>query len=595
MNYNSMTKEELIKLLQEKENISGKYGLIWNREKEPEEIVVNCDKNIPIFEEISNKEIKQGEINNLLIKGDNFHSLSVLNYTHKEKIDIIYIDPPYNTGNKDFIYNDKIVDSEDGYKHSKWLNFMEKRLKLAQKLLKREGIIFISIDDHEQAQLKILCDTIFDNNNCLGILPTIMNLKGNQDEFGFAGTHEYTLVYAKNKSECKLGQFDINEEELEKNWQIDDIGYYKKGATLKATGTDASRTKRPYMFYPVLIKNNEINMITQEEYSKLYSKETKKFDDKYLQQIQKKYTKEKYHFLLPIQPDGSYGRWRWSYQKMLTNLNDIIINTTEYSLYKKQRPTIGELPTKKPKSLLYKAEYSSGNGTSQLQLMFGKKVFDNPKPVELIKDLIKIGSPNKDTIILDFFAGSGTTAQAVLELNQEDNGTRKFILCTNNENNIFNDVTYPRIEKVINGYKNTKNKLIQGIPSNLKCYETNFIENTNNKDQLYFDLTEKCIPLICIKEDNFIKYKITDEYQIYTNQNQTQYTCIYHSLFGEKEEEFIHELEQIKEHKSLYKFSLTDIPDLTNYNNVKNYKVEAIPYKIIELYKQLVKLTKEGN
>ena len=245
-----MTREELveyIKSLNEEQN--GKYGLIWDKEKEPEKIVTDCDKKIPVLKEIKAREIKNNGQENILIEGDNFHSLTILNYTHKEKVDIIYIDPPYNTGHKDFKYNDHFVDSEDGYRHSKWLNFMEKRLKLARNLLKDSGVIFISIDDNEHAQLKLLCDKIFDTNNCLGILPTIMNLKGNQDEFAFAGTHEYTLVYAKNKQSCEFGQFDVDEEEIEKDWEQDDIGYYKKGATLRATGTDADRVKRPYMFF----------------------------------------------------------------------------------------------------------------------------------------------------------------------------------------------------------------------------------------------------------------------------------------------------------------------------------------------------------
>ena len=169
MNYNELTKEDLIKLLEENENTSGKYGLVWDKEKEPEKIVVDCDKKIPILEEISANNINNDNcLKNILIEGDNFHSLSILNYTHKERIDVIYIDPPYNTGNKDFMYNVTFLDSDDGYKHSKWLNFMEKRLVLSKSLIKNNGIIFISIDDNEQAQLKLLCDKIFGEKNFIG-------------------------------------------------------------------------------------------------------------------------------------------------------------------------------------------------------------------------------------------------------------------------------------------------------------------------------------------------------------------------------------------------------------------------------------------
>lgn len=595
MNFETMTREELveyIKSLNEEQN--GKYGLIWDKEKEPEKIVTDCDKKIPVLKEIKEREIKNNGQENILIEGDNFHSLTILNYTHKEKVDIIYIDPPYNTGHKDFKYNDHFVDSEDGYRHSKWLNFMEKRLKLARNLLKDSGVIFISIDDNEHAQLKLLCDKIFDTNNCLGILPTIMNLKGNQDEFAFAGTHEYTLVYAKNKQSCEFGQFDVDEEEIEKDWEQDDIGYYKKGATLRATGTDADRVKRPYMFYPILIKDDYIDMIEKDEYKKLYDANTKKFNDKYLEEIKKKYEDKGYYVLIPMQPDGGYGRWRWGFDNMYANKHEVIVNTNGgYSLYKKQRPTLGDIPSRKPKSLFYKAEYSSGNGTSQITNMFGKKVFDNPKPIELIKDFIYIGSRNKDALILDFFAGSGTTGHAVLELNQKDNGKRKFILCTNNENNICDEVTYPRIEKVINGYVDAKGKEVKGIPSNLKYYKTDFVDNTNNRDQLYYDLTEKCIPMLCLKEDCFEQISVTSEYMIFSNISKTKYTCIYFDIFGNLEQDFINKLENIDEDKVIYKFSLGDYVDETPFKNVKNYIIEAIPYKIVELYRKLVKLSKE--
>ena len=152
MNFENMSKEELIEYINNlNEEQSGKYGLVWDAEKVLEQVVVDCNKLIPVLKEEENKKIDNGGEDNILIEGDNFHSLSVLNYTHKESIDVIYIDPPYNTGNKDFMYNDSFVDVEDGYRHSKWLNFMSKRLKLARNLLKDDGIICISIDDNEQS------------------------------------------------------------------------------------------------------------------------------------------------------------------------------------------------------------------------------------------------------------------------------------------------------------------------------------------------------------------------------------------------------------------------------------------------------------
>jgi len=277
---------------------------------------------------------------------------------------------------------------------------MYPRLKLAKELLTDDGVIFISIDDNEQANLKIVCDEIFGEENHISTLPTIMNLKGNNDEFGFAGTHEYSFVYSKNKNLCNINLFPISNEKELNQWKEDEKGVFKKGANLKSSGKNAPREKRPNLFFPIYI--NSENKISLKE-------------------------KEGYQKLLPI-ADSKEMSWRWSKQKILNNLDDIIVSREKnISLYKKQRPKLGEVPTKKPKTLFYKPEYSSGNGTSLLKNLFNKKLFDNPKPIELIKDFAVLGI-NPNDIILDFFAGSGTTAHAVMQLNAEDGGNRKFIL-----------------------------------------------------------------------------------------------------------------------------------------------------------------------
>ncbi len=214
MDFSKMTKEELIDYINGlNEQNNGKYGLVWDREKEPEKIVVDCDKNIPILKEIKKKEISNGGQNNILIEGDNFHALSVLNYTHKEAIDVIYIDPPYNTGNQDFMYNDRFVDTEDGYRHSKWLNFMEKRLRIARELLKDDGVIFISIDDNEMAQLKLLCDQIFGGNNLISTMIWRKKYGGGKGTNYVVDLHEYILVYGKNKLNVSSFQIDRTEDQ----------------------------------------------------------------------------------------------------------------------------------------------------------------------------------------------------------------------------------------------------------------------------------------------------------------------------------------------------------------------------------------------
>lgn len=582
MNFENMSKKELIEYINSlNEEHSGKYGLVWDAEKVPEQVVVDCNKLIPVLKEEESKNIDNGGEDNILIEGENFHSLSVLNYTHKESIDVIYIDPPYNTGNKDFIYNDSFVDEEDGYRHSKWLNFMSKRLKLARNLLKEDGIIFISIDDKEQAQLKLLCDKVFGNMNWIATLPTIMNLKGNQDQFGFAGTHEYTVVYAKDKKNCELGQFNIDEEEIEREWLKDDIGYYKKGANLKSTGVNAPKEKRPNLYFPIYVLDEtpcgkrEIN----KEYVLDWSLEPKK----------------KYVSIYPT-TNGKEMSWRWSKEKFKNEYYNVIITSDGkdgISFYKKQRPNLGDVPTKKPKSFFYKPEYSSGNGTNQVVDIFGNKIFNNPKPVELLKDFIRISSYRKDLIILDFFAGSGTTGQAVLELNKEDGGSRKFILCTNNENNICEDVTYQRIKTVITGKRKDNSEYSDGLPGSLKYFKTDFVENNSTRDQIYFDLTEKCIPMLCVKESTFDLVEKTNSYIIYKDKNNLKYTCIYFDILNNHYDEFIEKIKQIEDKKALYILSLNNRVEEYELDGITNYKVEAIPQKIYDLYRKLVKLSKE--
>ncbi len=612
-NYSNFTKEELLELVvkQDNELAKKKYGLVWDSEKEPEKVVLDCENNIPLLKRVKDKEIRTDESDdNILIEGDNYHALTCLNYTHKEKIDVIYIDPPYNTGNKDFVYNDRYIDQEDGYRHSKWLNFMEKRLKLASNLLKKTGVIFISIDDNEMAQLKLLCDSIFGMENCIACLPTIMNLKGNNDQFGFSGTHEYTFVYAKNILKAKLNEFKLNEEELSK-WIEDEIGYFKKGSGLLATSFGKTRKERPYMYFPLLVKNNKLFLIKRNEWKNIYDSEKKIFNDNYLEKLKNKYINQDYDFILPIDKNGNLLRWTWGYDgKFQTHIKDIIINKTKtgYSFSKKQRPAIGNLPSKKPKSLFYKPEYSSSNGTALLKEIFNKKSFDSPKPLQLIKDIIILSS-QKNSIILDFMAGSGTTGQAVLELNKEDNGNRKFILCTNNElNGIGSDlakknsnknkeqfgicqrVTFPRLEKVTKGYKkNGDGEFIEGLNGNLQYFKTDLIPVVENIEKLLtqekLELTKKAGQMIAISENTFEEIETNEWYQIFENKDKSKKTAIY---FREDLDELQNLIEKLSNKKTtLYLFSYEKEIRENIFELPENILLEAIPVPILKIYEDI--------
>lgn len=501
-NIEGLTNEEKSKLT-ELLNTEKKYGLVW--EEKQEDIEKRLETELPVLQEVKERAITSSSPdapNHILIEGDNLEALTALSYTHSGKIDMIYIDPPYNTGNKDFVYNDKFVDREDGYRHSKWLSFMNKRLRIAKGLLSDKGVIFISIDDNEQAQLKLLCDEIFGENNHIATLPTIMNLKGNQDEFGFAGTHEYTLVYCFSHDTCFIGQLPIEDEELD-DWLSDEKGYYKKGANLKSTGINAPKEKRPNLYYPILVnrKTQEVSTITEDELALIYNRLLKQHDEEYLSQLRIKYNDLGYDFLLPI-TKGEDMSWRWGWNKVKDKPNEIIVNIhgNELSLYKKQRPSLGDMPTKKPKSIFYKPEYSSGNGKAELISVLGENLLGYPKPLELIFDVITIAS-SKSSTILDFFAGSGTTLHATMQLNNEDGGKRKCILVTNNENGICENVTYERNKRVINGYTTPKGENIAGLEENsLRYYKTYLLpreKTTANMRRLMLLATD----MLCIRND----------------------------------------------------------------------------------------------
>lgn len=595
--FNNYTKEQLIKYIVDMrlKQKRTKYGLYWDTSIELDKELVNITQKIPV---LSPKDsVYNGTTNNILIEGDNLYSLTLLNTSlQSNSIDFIYIDPPYNTGKNDFIYNDKFVNSQDGYRHSKWLTFIELRLRLAKNLLRDSGLIFISIDDNEQANLKLLCDKVFGEKNFVSTLATVMNLKGNNDQFGFAGSHEYTLVYSKDITKSTIGEFEIDDDAVLEKWDIDDIGYFKTGATLKATGKDSSREKRPLSFYPILVKNARLYSIKDNEYLKIYDRKSFTFDDQYLKELIKKYELEGYQVILPIL-NGEFARWRWGFNSFQKKIDEIILLETKegYSLYKKQRPKLGELPTRKPKSVFFKPEYSSGNGTNQLFKIIGKNNFNNPKPLQLIKDFIYLACP-KNGIVLDFFAGSGTTGQAVLELNQEDGGNRRFILCTNNENNICTDVTYPRLKTVITGIRPNGSKYSDGIPANLYYYKTYFIPHNNNADQSKYDLVEKVNYLLCIVENVYDLIDQSEKYFIYASSNGTKEVFLYIDYY--EKNTFDNFLTKIQSsgalEKIVYVFTTDNIVDERLFEELKGIVIKPIPSKMYDIYKDIVEDIKRG-
>ncbi len=590
MKFDEMTKEELVDYINNlNEELNGKYGLVWDKEKELEQIVVDCDKYIPILKEINDKGITNGGENNILIEGDNFHSLSVLNYTHKESIDIIYIDPPYNTGNNDFMYNDKYIDQEDGYRHSKWLNFMEKRLKLSKYLLKENGLIFISIDDNELYQLKLLCDKIFGAHNFINNIVVKMSeasgIKMAHVESRLPKLKEYLLVYKKNT--VTLNNIRVNKEEWDNEYKTVITNVSKEELEfIKSVVDNEKRTEKEVIeVRNILDKADYITLSEAYKNDSIINNEDK---------INYNYENAYRIFQTVSMGSGTTDSIRESKKKHLKNKFFVHI-------------------TPKNKMYIIKGDFEDNARKPRLQVLFADQYLTyNPcdlwtdikttgldnegfvdfkngkKPLKLIKRILEL-SNNKNATVLDFFAGSGTTGQAVLEQNAEDDGDRKFILCTNNENNICEDITYLRLKRTIEGYKNYESK-----NGSLKYFKTDFVNYAGTRDQLYYDLTEKCISMLCVKSDTYDLVEKNKEFVIYSNGDNTEYSCVYFDIFGESYDKFINRVKSIKEHKYLYIFSLSEYVNNEDFKGIINYSIEPIPYKILDLYKNVVKMSKEN-
>lgn len=547
--YENYTKEQLIAKITKLESKKN-YGLVWDDEKEPEKVVLECQNNIPILKKIEDKTLHtdKNKPNNILIEGDNYHALQVLNYTHKGQIDVIYIDPPYNTGSKDFKYNDNFVDKEDGYRHSKWLNFMSKRLKLAHNLLKDSGVIFISIDDNEHSRLKLLCDDIFGENNFIGNITWEKRTKAQNTTTAkdlFQSKTEYILVYKKTTEKIRFNLIKIGEKTYDKE---DKAGEYREKVIeeMSALGMRGRDT----MIYPI------INIMPRDGFQWKVGLDTIEF---------------------------------------FNDRGDVFLK--ENRPYMKIRPQDEDSNSYFPfwSHFLSKEIGTAETAKVELSEALGKKDhgFETVKPIALIRKLLEHSKiDNKKSIILDFFAGSGTTGHAVLALNKEDGGSRQFILCTNNENNICTEVTYPRLSKVINGYTTPKSVDIDGLGGNLEYYQTDLIPTNgiaNITDNTRVELTKKAGNMIAIKENTFLQVELSEHYQIFKSEANNKQTAIY---FTEDLSHFDELIEKTKGYKTkLYIFSFGKI-DKSSYKYLgKNYQIEDIPEPIIEIYKEI---NKEG-
>jgi adenine-specific DNA-methyltransferase len=537
MKYEDMSKEDLLKIIKEKEKalIKTKYGLNWDKKTNTDNEVAKLKNFFPVLQVNNEKSIytDSHKPDNIIIQGDNYHTLNILSYTHKEKIDVIYIDPPYNTGRNDFMYNDSWVNEDDSYKHSKWLNFMEPRLKLAKTLLKSSGLILISINHIELAQLKMLCDNIFGENNFIDILvwDKKSSAKGVPPKNMIVNTHEYILAYQKSSSFSFIGE--IRDLSTFSNPDNDPRGPWRN-TNIKST------TKSKDLEFSIV--NPETGIVYTDTWA--YSKEEleKMIIDKSI--------------IFPARAKGQ-------------------VRKKEYFNEFKNK----NIPIKSSLGL-----YDSQKNTEMLKQMLPDVLFLNPKPLDLMKYIIKV-SADKNATILDFFAGSGTTAHAVLDLNKEDSGQRNFILVTNNEGNIMNNVCYPRIKTLIKGIRPDNSKYSDPINENLKYFEVKLISREDDEDDNLINISKESVGLICLKENTFNLIYENSSFKIFTD-NGSKYTFIYHDYKNKEIKNFINKINENSKNKSVYIFSFNGVFDDEIENSIKDLKGDT-SYTLLNIYKNI--------
>lgn len=573
--YSKLEKDDLLKVIEKLESRK-KYGLIWDEEKTKEQFEKESENALPVLKEIKSKEIKtdSAKPTNILIEGDNYHALSVLNYTHQGRVDVIYIDPPYNTGKNDFKYNDSWIDENDAYRHSKWLSFISKRLRLAKLLLKDDGIILVSIDDNEMAQLKMLCDEIFGEHNRLSThhIQVRYGNKSLNEKKDFQELIEYALIYAKDKyffeankirEDYNLQKFNLEIKELKKPDKSLEING-KKVDIFLADSYSISKNKEGNID---LFKETWLSgsIYSGTGHGKTYQKivENRVKTDG-LSTLYKIYG---------LGEDGLGFRYMINPQRESSSRGKMF---TKVPLEKREALENGNLDTLKPIINFYDFSPDFGN----IRHEGGVALNSGKKPVKMLEQFINYHK-NRNAIVLDFFAGSGSTAHAVLALNKQDGGDRCFIICTNNEENICTDVCYPRVKNVMKGYQS-----VEGFGGNLKYYKTAFVKNSISRDDLKIRITRECTEMLCLREGIFEETKKKADYRIFEQNGRVM--AVYYALEQDGLTELKKDLDKTSGDKMLYCFTLDPLGlDKEDFEDWDNVSLEPIPQKILGIYEQI--------
>ncbi|MFA6185522.1 MAG: site-specific DNA-methyltransferase [Candidatus Shapirobacteria bacterium] len=568
-----------------------KYGLVW--EDKPEDVVEMCKEKLPVLKEVKSKEIitDKNKPMNLLIEGDNYHALSVLNYTHKGKIDVIYIDPPYNTGKKnEFKYNDHWVDKEDSYRHSKWLSFMSKRIRLAKQLLNEEGMFFCSIDDNEMSQLRLLLDEIFGEDNfinCISVkTKSSAGASGGGEDKKLKKHVEYLLFYAKNRETFSyknvfigrdLEEIIIEKEDNGKQFEYKQVlvDYGKKEVfeTIQdGSGQDIKifkHSKYEIKSISSLIKGE--NLTRAEAYNKYFEKifRGQPAQSSIRTRVNEAINNDKGLFSIEYTPRSGKRK-----NQIATNYY-LKCDLVNYLSDTSQKSKSGKIVKYEKAGSLW-ADLSWNGLSSE-----GGVSFENgKKPIAFLKRILQL-YPLENPIILDFFAGSGSMGHAVLDMNVEDEQERTVILCANNESNICHEKTYPRMKNVINGF--SKKKPLGG---NLKYFKTDFVDYKESTDRNKIKLTREAVEMLCVKEGTFESVLNNEDFKIFKNHDH--YAGIIFDQLAIAN--FKKTINDIKGKVSVYIFSLGDDSFEDEFEDIKQkVKLSPIPEAILKVYRRIYK------
>jgi len=563
--YSNWSKDDLIKQVQilEKQKT---YGLVWekDRTKEVFDYYLNWDGSetkenfgeeegkFPVLKEIKIKAVDNEDPKyNLMIEGDNYHSLAVLNFTHNKAIDVIYIDPPYNTGAKNWKYNNDYVEKDDAYRHSKWLNFMEKRLKLAKNLLKKDGVLICAIDENEMWRLGCLLEEIFFDYE-VHLITIIGNPKGVQGK-NFSYTNEFAF-FVLPKGQKVIGDRKLRENEI----------YW---SNLRNWGSESLRTDARNCFYPIKVKDDKIIGFGDVSDTNFHpKKQTEKKGDEY--------------YVYPIDIQGTERKWRYARQSVESIKQFLKVRKSKDRIEIEIGKDFGTVKTVWQDASYDASEY----GTKLVNSLVPNSDFDFPKSIYCVHDCIyPIVSERKNAIVLDFFAGSGTTGHAVMLMNKKDEGNRKFILCTNNENGIAENICYPRIKAVMKSSKDYPE--ITNIETNLKYFKHDFVDSTPT-DANKRKIVDKSTEMLCIKENAFKPIKDKKGYKIFKNSE------VHLGIIFDEDDikDFVKDAKEIKGKFHVYVFSFDDTVPKEEFEELEGkIKLCPIPEVILHVYRRIFK------